>query len=81
MTGLRDIGFGILLSLLLSAPVAAAMANPREIAEATAAEWNKALRKGRIQHILSLYTENAIVLQPGGQCPERPGRSTNSGKG
>lgn len=72
MTGLRRIGFGILLSLSLSAPVAAAMADPREIAEPTAAEWNEAFRKGRIQDILSLYTENAIVLQPSGQVSRSP---------
>jgi len=72
MTRVRRIGFAILLSLSLAHSVAAAIAGPREIAEATAAQWNEAFRKGRIEDILSLYADNALLLQPSGQVSRTP---------
>jgi uncharacterized protein (TIGR02246 family) len=72
MTRVRHYGFGVLLSLTLSASVAAAIAGPREVAEAAAAQWNEAFRKGRVEDILSLYTENAMLLQPSGRVSRTP---------
>jgi ketosteroid isomerase-like protein len=72
MTRVRRIGFAILLSLSFVASVSAAIAGPREIAEASAAQWNEAFRSGRIEDILSLYADNAILLQPSGQVSRTP---------
>jgi ketosteroid isomerase-like protein len=60
------------LSLSLTTSVAAAIAGPREVAEATAAQWNEAFRTGRIEDILSLYADNAMLLQPSGQVSRTP---------
>ena len=38
----------------------------QQIAESRAAEWNAAFARGKVDDILSLYTENAILLQPNG---------------
>ena len=72
MTRVRRIGFAVLLSLSLIGSVSVAIAGPREIAEASAAQWNQAFTKGRIEDILSLYADNAILLQPGGQVSRTP---------
>lgn len=38
----------------------------QQIAESRAAEWNAAFARGKVDDILSLYSENAILLQPNG---------------
>lgn len=44
----------------------AAEPSPQQIAESRAAEWNAAFARGKVDDILSLYTDNAILLQPNG---------------
>jgi uncharacterized protein (TIGR02246 family) len=72
MTRARRFWFGFLLSVSLAQSAFGAVAGPREIAEATAAQWNEAFRKGRVEDILSLYAENAMLLQPSGQVSRTP---------
>jgi uncharacterized protein (TIGR02246 family) len=38
----------------------------RLIAESNIAKWNEALAKGKVEDILSLYTDNAMLVQPNG---------------
>lgn len=66
---------GLVLALVTSGVSAfswAADQNPQQIAESRAAEWNAAFAGGRVDDILSLYTENAILLQPNGSVSKSP---------
>jgi uncharacterized protein (TIGR02246 family) len=40
--------------------------NIRQIAESRIAEWNAAFAQGKLDDVLSLYAENAMLLQPNG---------------
>jgi len=45
----------------------------QQIAESRAAEWNAAFAKGKVDDILSLYTDNAMLLQPNGSVSKSTG--------
>ena len=48
--------------------------NFRRIAESNAAEWNAAFAKGRVEDILSLYADNALLVQPNGAVSKGAGQ-------
>ncbi len=59
---------GLLLALVTTAGVGQALADdsPRQIAESSAAQWNAAFAKGKVEAIVSLYADNAMLLRPDG---------------
>ncbi len=60
---------GLVLALVTTGITALSWAgepSPQQIAESRAAEWNAAFARGKVDDILSLYTDNAILLQPNG---------------
>ena len=40
--------------------------NARKIAESSTAQWNEAFAKGKVDDILTLYSDDAMLLQPDG---------------
>jgi uncharacterized protein (TIGR02246 family) len=67
---------GLLLALVTSAGASQSQAedSPRQIAESAAAQWNAAFAKGKVEEILALYTDNAILLQPNGKVSRGTGQ-------
>jgi ketosteroid isomerase-like protein len=67
---------GLLLALVTSAGAGPLHAgdSSRQIAESAAAQWNKAFEHGKVDEILALYTDNAILLQPNGQVSRGTGQ-------
>lgn len=65
---------GLLLALVTSTTTEWAHADEaRQIAESAAARWNAAFAKGGLEEIVSLYTDNAMLVQPNGQISRSPG--------
>jgi uncharacterized protein (TIGR02246 family) len=59
----------LLLSLLFGISVSNALSATedfRQIAEANVARWNEAFSTGKIDEILSLYEDNAMLVKPDG---------------
>lgn len=54
------------LFLITGAGSAFAADDARQIAESNIAKWNEAFAKGKLDDILSLYTDNAMLVQPNG---------------
>ena len=46
----------------------------RKIAESSAAQWNAAFAKGKVEDILSLYSDDAMLLQPNGSVSKGAGQ-------
>ena len=67
---------GLLLTLVTSIANSPLHADDsaRQIAETTAAQWNKAFADGKVDEILALYTDNAILLLPNGQVSKGQGQ-------
>lgn len=67
---------GLLLAIVTTAGASQSQAedSPRQIAESSAAQWNAAFAKGKVEEILSLYTDNAILLQPNGKVSRGAGQ-------
>lgn len=63
---------GILLTGIAGQTWAAPVATPREVAEVTIAKWNEAFHRGRVDDIVSLYADNAMLLAPNGQVSKNP---------
>lgn len=63
---------GILLTGIAGQTWAAPVATPREVAEVTIAKWNEAFHRGRVDEIVNLYTDNAMLLAPNGQVSKNP---------
>jgi ketosteroid isomerase-like protein len=59
---------GPILALVTMAGPGASLASddPRQIAETAAAQWNAAFAQGKVDDIVSLYADNAMLLQPNG---------------
>jgi uncharacterized protein (TIGR02246 family) len=55
-----------LFFLIIGGGQAFAADDVRLIAESNVAKWNEALAKGKVEDILSLYTDNAMLVQPNG---------------
>lgn len=49
----------------------------RTIAANNAAEWNQAFADGKVDEIVSLYTTDAILVQPNGKVSRDPGEIRN----
>jgi ketosteroid isomerase-like protein len=65
--------FGLIAIVLTSlASQGASAETPREVAEATINKWNEAFRQGRVDEIIALYTDNAMLLAPNGQVSKDP---------
>lgn len=62
----------IILAGAASQAMAASTDTPREVAEAAIAKWNDAFLHGRVEEIVALYTENAMLLAPNGQVSKSP---------
>ena len=62
----RSLGLLVLLVTTVGAAWAAEIEPARQVAEKTAAEWNAAFERGQIDAIVSLYEDNAMLLQPNG---------------
>ena len=67
---------GLLLLLVTSMGVCHAQnsESARKIAENAAAQWNAAFAGGRVEDILSLYADNALLLQPNGAVAKGSGQ-------
>lgn len=58
---------GLLLALVTTTGAGLARADDaRQIAESSAAQWNAAFAKGKVDAIVSLYADNAMLLRPDG---------------
>lgn len=65
---------GLLLALVTSvASVCLRADEARQIAESAVAQWNAAFAKGGLDDIVSLYTDNAMLVQPNGQVSRNSG--------
>lgn len=64
--------FMILVTVLWSGLVCADNST-QQIAESNVAKWNKAFAHGQVDEILSLYTNNAILVQPNGSVSKNIG--------
>lgn len=72
MAKLRMGLIGIIFTGMASQALAAAADSPRQVAEATMAKWNEAFQHGRVEEIVALYTDNAMLLAPNGQVSKNP---------
>lgn len=65
--------FGLIGIILIGmAGQTMAAETPREVAEATMAKWNEAFQHGRVEEIVALYTDDAMLLAPNGQVSKDP---------
>ncbi len=68
---------GLILALVTTASVAGESQmddKVRQIAESSAAQWNAAFAKGKVEDILSLYADNAMLVQPNGAVSKGAGQ-------
>ncbi len=70
MNTLRTLMLSIVL-LGLSMPQMALADSSRKSAEQAIAEWNSALKQGDVADIMSFYTDDAMLLQPGGSVAKK----------
>lgn len=56
----------LILFLTIGSGQALALEDARQIAESNVAKWNEVLARGRVDEILAMYADNAMVLQPNG---------------
>ncbi len=62
----RSLGLVLALVTTSTTELLWAADNTQQIAESRAAEWNAAFAQGKVDDILSFYTDNALLLQPNG---------------
>lgn len=72
MAKLRMGLIGIIFTGMAGQALAANTDSPRQVAEATIAKWNEAFQHGRVEEIVALYTDNAMLLAPNGQVSKNP---------
>lgn len=66
---------GLILAIVTTAAAESPGDDPvRRIAEISAAQWNAAFAKGRVDEILSLYEDNAMLVQPNGSVSKGSGQ-------
>lgn len=67
---------GLILAIVTTAAAAESPGDDpvRRIAERSAAQWNAAFAKGRVDEILSLYEDNAMLVQPNGSVSKGSGQ-------
>lgn len=67
---------GLLFTLVTINPPAFANSSDsaRQIAERSAAQWNAAFAAGKVDAILSLYSEDAMLLEPNGLVAKGSGQ-------
>lgn len=63
----RKPNWAILWLTLLALPAFADSDDVRTVAEANIAKWNTAFAKGRVEDIVALYSEDAMLVQPDGE--------------
>jgi len=76
----RSLGLLVLLVTTVGSLEAAGIEPARQVAEKTAAEWNAAFERGQIDVIVSLYEDNAMLLQPNGVVAHGGLKSGHSGR-
>ncbi|HYE36382.1 YybH family protein [Methylocaldum sp.] len=69
----RSLGLIIALVAAMGAGTSQAGENVRQIAESSIAKWNAAFAKGKVEEILSLYADNAMLVQPNGAVSKSTG--------
>jgi uncharacterized protein (TIGR02246 family) len=62
----RSLGLIVVLVAAAGAGTSQAAEDVRQIAESSIAKWNAAFAKGKVDEILSLYADNAMLVQPNG---------------
>lgn len=62
----RRLGLMVVLLAAVGTGVSQAAEDVRQIAESSIAKWNAAFARGKVDEILSLYTDNAMLVQPNG---------------
>jgi uncharacterized protein (TIGR02246 family) len=62
----RSLGLIVVLVAAAGAGSSQAAEDVRQIAESSIAKWNAAFAKGKVDEILSLYADNAMLVQPNG---------------
>jgi uncharacterized protein (TIGR02246 family) len=62
----RRLGLIVVLLAAVGTGVSQAAEDVRQIAESSIAKWNAAFARGKVDEILSLYTDNAMLVQPNG---------------
>jgi len=69
----RSLGLIVVLAAAVSAGASQAAEDVRQIAESSIAKWNAAFAKGKVDDILSLYADNAMLVQPDGSVSKSVG--------
>jgi uncharacterized protein (TIGR02246 family) len=66
---------GLIIALLAALGTGASRAaeDVRQIAESSIAKWNAAFAEGKVDEILSLYADNAMLVQPNGSVSKSVG--------
>lgn len=72
MAKLSLVLIAVILTGMAGQTMAATIDTPRQIAEANMAKWNDAFRQGRVDDIVALYTDNAMLLAPNGKVSKSP---------
>ena len=67
----RRLYFGALL-LACSFHALAVVDDAQSVAAATTAQWNAAFARGKVDDIVSLYSSNAMLVQPDGAVSKNP---------
>jgi len=62
----RSLGLIGVLVAAVGTGASQAAEDVRQIAESSIAKWNAAFAKGKVDEILSLYADNAMLVQPNG---------------
>jgi len=68
------LGLAILLMAGSVLPTFAGAEEARQVAEANIAKWNSAFAKGKVDDIVALYTESAMLVQPDGEVSKGAGQ-------
>ena len=70
---IRTIRWAGLLLAGLILPALAGVEDARQVAEANVAQWNSAFANGRVDDIVALYAEGAMLVQPDGEVSKGTG--------
>lgn len=69
----RSLGLMVILTAAVATGTSQAADDVRQIAESSIAKWNAAFAKGKVDEILSLYADNAMLVQPNGSVSKSAG--------
>jgi uncharacterized protein (TIGR02246 family) len=69
----RSLGLVVVLFAAVGTGASQAAEDIRQIAESSIAKWNAAFAQGKVDEILSLYADNAMLVQPNGSVSKSVG--------